>query len=103
MTSTARRWLIEAKVAASTASAAGVGIGVAVLNDVENDSTLLGGTPAWAQALILVVIPPVVAFMAGWKAKHTSRPDLGEQGPIAAPSAGPGVVAAAVPPVDGAA
>lgn len=73
MGSTAKRWAIEAKVIASTAASAAAGIGVAVLNDVEADHTLLGSTPAWAQALILVVVPPVAAFISGYQAKHTPR------------------------------
>jgi hypothetical protein len=76
MASAITRWKIEAKVAAGTATAAALGIGAAVLNDVEADHTLLGGLPAWAQALALVVIPPVATFLAGYKAKHTPRPDL---------------------------
>lgn len=74
MGSTAKRWAIEAKVAASTAASAAFGIGAAVLNDVQADHALLGSTPAWAQALILVVAPPLAAFLAGYQAKHTPRP-----------------------------
>lgn len=73
MSSTAKRWAIEAKVAASTAVSAVFGIGAAVLNDVQADHSMLGATPAWAQALILVVAPPVAAFLAGYQAKHTPR------------------------------
>lgn len=73
MSSTAKRWAIEAKVVASTAASAAAGIGVAVLNDVEADHSLLGSTPAWMQALILVVVPPVATFISGYQAKHTAR------------------------------
>ena len=73
MTSTAKRWAIEAKVVAGTAASATAGIGVAVLNDVEADHALLGGTPSWLQALILVVVPPVATFISGYQAKHTAR------------------------------
>lgn len=73
MTSTVTRWAVEAKVIASTAASSAAGIGVAVLNDVESDHSLMGGTPAWLQALILVVVPPVVTFLAGYQAKHTPR------------------------------
>jgi hypothetical protein len=76
MGSTAKRWIIEAKVIASTAAAAGFGIGAAVLNEIEADHALLGGTPAWAQALVLVVAPPIVTYLAGYQARHTPRPDL---------------------------
>lgn len=73
MGSTAKRWAIEAKVIASTAASSAAGIGIAVLNDVEADHSLLGATPAWLQALALVVVPPVVTFLAGYQAKHTPR------------------------------
>jgi hypothetical protein len=76
MGSTARRWIVEAKVIASTAAAAACGAGVAVLNDIEADHTMLGSTPAWLQALVLVVAPPIVTYLAGYQAKHTPRPDL---------------------------
>jgi hypothetical protein len=73
MGTTLKRWAIEAKVIAATATTAAAGIGVAVLNDVENDHALLGSTPAWLQALILVVVPPVATFISGYQAKHTAR------------------------------
>jgi hypothetical protein len=80
MGATLQRWKVEAKVIASTATTAAASIGVAVLNDVETDHALLGTTPAWLQALLIVVIPPVATFLAGWNAKHTPRPDLTSAG-----------------------
>jgi hypothetical protein len=79
MGSTAKRWAVEAKVIASTAAAAAAGIGAAVLNDVQADHTLLGGTPAWVQALLLVVAPPLATFLAGYQAPHTPRSDAADQ------------------------
>lgn len=76
MDSTAKRWAVEAKVVAGTAAAAGAGIGVAVLNDVQTDSSMLGSTPAWLQAMILLFAPPLVTFLAGYQARHTPRPPL---------------------------
>jgi len=75
MNGTAKRWAIEAKVAASTAASAAFGIGAAVLNNVQADHTLLGPAPAWAQALILTLTPPLAAFLAGYQTKHTPRKD----------------------------
>jgi len=77
MGTTTKRWAIEAKVIAATAMSTGVGVAVAVLNDVEADHSLLGGMPAWAQALVLVVVPPVASFLAGYQAKHTPRTPKG--------------------------
>lgn len=58
--------LIEAKVASSTLVTLAASIGIAVLNGVLGDSTLLGGLPPVVQALILVLIPPLVTFLAGY-------------------------------------
>lgn len=86
----AKRWVIEAKVAASTAAAAGLGIVAAVLNDVENDSSLIGGAPAWVQAVVLVVVPPLATFVAGYQAKHTPRPPaMPGAAAVPTPAAGP--------------
>jgi hypothetical protein len=74
MGKTLTRWAIEAKVAAATATTAAAGITVAVLNDVEADHALLGGTPAWLQALLLVTIPPMATFISGYQTRHTPRP-----------------------------
>jgi hypothetical protein len=87
MGTTLTRWAIEAKVAASTAASAAAGIGVAILNDIEADHSLLGGTPAWLQALLLVVVPPLVTFLAGYQARHTPRPaDAADPAPPAPPT-----------------
>lgn len=90
MTTLLARWVIEAKVLASTVAAAAAGGGAAILNGVEADHTLLGSTPAWAQTLLLVVIPTLVTFLAGYKAKHTPRPDLGAPAvAVVPPATGP--------------
>lgn len=74
---TARKWKLEAKVIWSAATTAGASIGLAVLNDVQADHALLGPTPEWLQTLVIAAAPPLAALLAGWKAKHTPRPDLG--------------------------
>lgn len=74
--STATRWVTELKVKAMTAVTALVSIGIAVLNDVQTDNSLLGGVPAFAQGVILAVVPTVVVFLAGWNTAHTPRPDV---------------------------
>ena len=58
--------VIEAKVASSTLVTLAASIGVAILNGVLADSTLLGGLPPVVQALVLGVIPPLVTFLAGY-------------------------------------
>ncbi|WP_393057753.1 holin [Streptomyces sp. LN549] len=64
---------IETKVKASTTVTFLVGLAVAVLNDVQADASLLGSLPAWLQAPVLALVPAGLAFLAGWKAKHTPR------------------------------
>lgn len=68
---------VETKVKAATGAAVAVGLTVALLNWIQGDSQLLGPLPAWAQAIVAVVLPPVVTFLSGWQASHTPRPDLG--------------------------
>jgi len=74
----ANAWIVETKVVASTLASAGVGTAIAVLNDVQAHSELLGSIPAPIQVVVLVLIPTATAFLAGWRAKHTPRPDLGK-------------------------
>jgi hypothetical protein len=88
-TSTARA-LVELKVIASTAAAGLAGVGVTVLNQAVADDALLGPVPVWGQTLITMLVPPVVAFLAGWSARHTPRPDLtADPAPAAVESAPP--------------
>lgn len=67
---------IELKVITSTAMTTAMGIGAAVLNAVEGNHALMGGLGATYQALILAIAPGLLTFYAGWKTKHTPRPDL---------------------------
>ena len=64
---------VEKKVTAATAAAFAVGICVAVLNAVVGDSELLGSLPPAWQSIAVVVVPPVVTFLAAWQARHTPR------------------------------
>lgn len=70
---------VESKVKAATLVTAVLAVVVAVLNVVVTDSALLGLLPAWLQAVLLAVVPPLLTAYAGWKAKHTPRPDLDQQ------------------------
>jgi len=67
---------IESKVQASSLWALGASVGIAVLNAVAANSSLLGGLPALAQFALLAAIPPVLTFLAGYVAPSTPRPDL---------------------------
>lgn len=63
---------IESKVVASSWTAAGLGVLVAILNMVQDQPSLLGVLPVWAQSLLLAVLPPVLVFLAGY-AKTSNR------------------------------
>ncbi len=73
--------LIEAKVKASTAATFGASVAIAALNQTAGDDALMGSLPPWAQTLVLLVVPSLVTFLSGWKARHTPRPDLSDTPP----------------------
>lgn len=73
--------LIETKVKASTAATFGASVAIAVLNQAVADDSLMGSVPSWAQTGLLVVVPSLVTFLSGWKARHTHRPDLSNVAP----------------------
>ncbi|NJP42263.1 holin [Actinacidiphila epipremni] len=73
---TRSRALVELKVIAATAAAGVAGVGVTVLNQAVADEALLAPVPTWGQTLITMLAPPLLAFLAGWSARHTPRPDL---------------------------
>lgn len=56
------------KMVAATVASALVGVVVAVLNALQENPTLLGGLPVWAQSLVLIVIPPLLAGLAAFQA-----------------------------------
>lgn len=78
---------VEAKVRASTTITFLVGLALAVLNGVQEDASLLGPLPGWLQAVLLALVPPALAFLAGYQARHTPR-DLAD--PFAADPDGDG-------------
>jgi hypothetical protein len=68
--------VVETKVVAATASSLAIGLAIALLNGAQSNTPLLGGLPLWLQYLLLVAVPPVLAFLVGYAAPHTPRPDL---------------------------
>ncbi|MEU0809506.1 holin [Streptomyces sp. NPDC005970] len=63
----------EAKVKAATTGTLLVSLVLAVLNTVAADESLLDPLPVWLQAVVIALVPPAVAFFAGWQARHTPR------------------------------
>lgn len=56
------------KAIASTVVAALVGVVVTVLNAVQENPDLLGGLPVMVQSLILLLVPPVITWLAAYQA-----------------------------------
>ena len=68
---------VEAKVkwAAFGSYLGAVGL-AAVLQAVDADHSLIAFWPDWLEAITLPLLPTAIAAVAGWRAKHTARPDL---------------------------
>lgn len=59
---------LSPKAIASTVVAALVGVVVTVLNAVSDNPDLLGGLPVTVQSLILLLVPPVITWLAAYQA-----------------------------------
>lgn len=70
--------MIEAKVKAATVAVYLLCTGgLAIVNAVQGDTSLLGFLPVWAEPFVVGILPALASFIAGYQAKHTPRPDLG--------------------------
>jgi hypothetical protein len=63
---------IETKVTAATIGAAVSGLGLWALQTY----VFKGELPLPVTAAVQTIVPAIVAFIAGWLAQHTPRPDL---------------------------
>jgi len=69
---------VETKVkAASIAAYLGLVALLAILNAV-SDANLISGLPDVVEVFAAPLIPTAIAYVAGYVAKHTPRPDLGQ-------------------------
>lgn len=69
---------VEVKVKAMTlVSYLGGVAGVAVLQALNADHSLIEFLPDWVEAVAIPLLPTALAAVAGYRAKHTPRPDLG--------------------------
>ncbi|MFF3310470.1 holin [Streptomyces sp. NPDC002952] len=67
---------IETKVKASTALSYLASLaGLAILNGVSTDPSLISGMPDALEPFVLALIPAAAAWVAGWAAPHTPRSD----------------------------
>lgn len=60
---------LSPKAVAATVVSGLVGIVVALLNGLQADPAMLGSLPTWAQSLVLLLVPPVITFLAAYQAK----------------------------------
>lgn len=71
------RALVETKVKASTITTyVASSVLLWVLDGVGADPTIIPLLPDALEPMVLALLPTLVAFVAGWRAKHTPRPDL---------------------------
>jgi hypothetical protein len=70
--------LVEIKVWAASLGTLLASIVLAVLNAVLADNTILGNMPPVLQTLILVIIPPVIAFLSGY-AKRSGTSNVSDK------------------------
>jgi hypothetical protein len=71
--------VIERKVTWATAAAYLTSSGLlGVLAAVQDNARILEPMPDSLSPLVLSLVPGLITFAAGWKARHTPRPDLDE-------------------------
>jgi hypothetical protein len=71
---------VELKVITSTFASLAVGIGLAILNAVQADHSMMGSLGPTYQAIILAIVPALITGLVGYQTRHTARPDLGAAG-----------------------
>lgn len=49
---------------------------LAILQVLDSDHSLIEWWPDWLEAVTIPLLPTAIAAVAGWKARHTPRPDL---------------------------
>lgn len=68
---------VEAKVKAMALVSYLTGIaGMAALQTIADDASLISFLPDWVEMIVLPLVPSGLTALAGWKARHTPRPDL---------------------------
>jgi hypothetical protein len=68
---------VERKVTAATAgSYLGLLALLTVLQTVNADLDLIAFLPDWLESLSIPLLPGLITYVSGYKAKHTARPDL---------------------------
>lgn len=78
-----RAWYgrVEAKVKASGLWTLLASVAIVALTNVQTSAEVLAAIPPWARFLLLALAPPLASAIAGYRARHTARPDLRDTGP----------------------
>ena len=63
---------VEVKVKGAVWGTLGASLALALLNGLAANNALLSGLPAWAQFIILTVLPPLIAFLSGYVTPSTT-------------------------------
>lgn len=62
----------EVKVTTSAIGTLGASLVLAIFNGVAADSSVLGDLPAWAQFIIILILPPLITFFSGYATPSTT-------------------------------
>lgn len=77
VTTPAPKGPVEKKVKASAyATYGGVVLLMLIMQGVSNDPGMIAFLPDWLETLIIPLVPAGLTWAAGYRAKHTPRPDL---------------------------
>lgn len=67
---------LEAKVKWASIISYLAGVGLLGLLNATSTANLIAGLPDVVEAFVAPLVPALAALAAGWKARHTPRPDL---------------------------
>lgn len=68
---------VEAKVKASTIAVYLVcAAALAIVDAIRGDATVIAALPDWLEPFAVSLLPAAAAFLSGYQASHTTRPDL---------------------------
>lgn len=59
--------LVEVKLVAATAVTLLAGVAYAVIDAVQDSPEVLDGLPPWLRFVMIAALPPVLAFLAGYR------------------------------------
>lgn len=70
---------VEAKVKAAGWATYLGGVGLLAILNAFSDANLIAGLPDAVEVFVAPMVPTAITTAAAWLAKHTPRPDIGQQ------------------------